>query len=344
MTGRTVSHYEILDKLGSGGMGVVYRAHDVRLDRTVALKFLSTGLGMSEQDHKRFVSEAKASSALDHPNIGVVFDIEETSDGQTFIVMAYYPGQTLKERIAARPPLEQSLTLAIQIAQGLAKAHAHGIVHRDLKPSNIVVTADGVPKIIDFGLALVSDATLSMTASTKGTPAYMSPEQTLGEDVDARTDLWALGVILYEMLTGTLPFPGSSSTAILYEVVHHEPIRPGAICAGIDPEIERIVMKALAKKRQDLYSSADEMVRDLSAFQSRMSAPLKTPLTKRKSMAATAGLAIVIAGGAFLGVGTWRRGRQEAAAERARLIRDGQFPSAFLRAQAAGKAISQDQW
>ena len=286
MIGRTVSHYEILDKLGSGGMGVVYRARDVKLDRTVALKFLSTELSMSEQERKRFASEAKAFSALDHPNIGVVFDIDETSDGQTFIVMAYYPGQTMKQKIAARPPLDQAIGLVIQIAQGLAKAHSHGIIHRDIKPSNIMVTADGVPKIIDFGLALASGATLTITASTKGTPVYMSPEQALGEDVDARTDLWALGVMLYEMVTGKLPFPGDSAPAILFEVVHHEPVRPRDICAGTDPELERIVLKAIAKKREDRYSSAAEMVRDLSAFQNSLSAPF-TPAAAAHRVAQT---------------------------------------------------------
>ena len=196
MTGQTVSHYEILDKLGSGGMGVVYRARDLKLDRTVALKFLSSARSMGAEEHKRFVREAKAASALDHPNIGVVFEIDETPDGQTFIAMAYYAGETLKQKMAACPALDQNLGFAIQIAQGLAKAHSQGIIHRDIKPANIIVTGDGVPKIIDFGLAMVSDATVSMAATVQGTPAYMSPEQAVGEEVDARTDLWALGVPL----------------------------------------------------------------------------------------------------------------------------------------------------
>ncbi|MBI1790682.1 MAG: protein kinase, partial [Acidobacteria bacterium] len=351
MTGQTVSHYEILDKLGSGGMGVVYRARDLKLDRTVALKFLSSELSMSEEERKRFVREAKAASALDHANIGVVFDIDEAPDGQTFIAMAYYPGETLKQKIAARPALDQTIGVAIQIAQGLAKAHAQGIVHRDIKPSNIIVTGDGVPKIIDFGLAMVSDATMSVAASAKGTPAYMSPEQAVGEDVDARTDLWALGAMLYEMLTGKLPFPGSSATAILFEVVHHEPKRPGEIRGDIDPELERIVLKALAKKREDRYASAAEIVRDLSTFQTSLSAPTLTtiapvakPSARRKPIAIAAGLAVVLAGGAFFRITSSQRERQRMAADVARLTRDGDFASAFIRANAAGGAIAEDQW
>lgn len=351
MTGQTVSHYEILDKLGSGGMGVVYRARDLKLDRTVALKFLSSELSMSAEEHKRFVREAKAASALDHPNIGVVFDIDETPGGQTFIAMAYYPGETLKQKIAARPALDQNIGIAIQIAQGLAKAHSQGIIHRDIKPSNIIVTGDGVPKIIDFGLATVPDATLSIAAAAKGTPAYMSPEQALGEEVDARTDLWALGVILYEMLTGKLPFPGSSATAILFEVVHHEPKRPHEIRADVDPELERIVLKALAKKREDRYSSAAEFARDLSAFQTSLSvptlttiAPIAKPAVRRRPVAIAAGLAVVLAGGVFFRITSSQRERQRAAADVARLTRDGEFASAFLRAQAAGNAIAAEQW
>jgi serine/threonine-protein kinase len=180
MIGQRVSHYEILDKLGSGGMGVVYRARDLKLDRTVALKFLSSELSMSAEERNRFVREAKAASALDHPNIGVVFDIDETPDGQTFIAMAYYAGETLKQRMAARPALDQNIGVAIQVAQGLAKAHSQGIIHRDIKPSNIIVTSDGVAKIIDFGLAMASDATLSLAAAARGTPAICRPTSRRG--------------------------------------------------------------------------------------------------------------------------------------------------------------------
>jgi serine/threonine protein kinase len=344
MIGTTVSHYQILDKLGSGGMGVVYRARDLKLDRIVALKFLSSELNLSGDERRRFVREAKAASALDHPNIGVVFDIDETSDGQTFIVMAYYPGQTLKQKIAASPPLDEIIGITIQVAQGLAKAHAQGIVHRDIKPSNVIVTADGVPKIIDFGLATVSDATLSIGSSSKGTPAYMSSEQSLGQDVDARTDLWALGVMLYEIVTGRAPFSGSSVAAILFEVVHQEPKRPHELHADVDPELERIVLKALAKKREDRYSTATELARDLAAFRTGLSAPPLTTVAPvatravwRKPIAIVACLAMVLltAGGLFR-ITSWQREHQRVAADVARLTRDGEFASAFTRAKATG--------
>ena len=340
MTGSTVSHYEILDKLGSGGMGVVYRARDLKLDRIVALKFLSSELSMSGEERKRFVREAQAASALDHPNIGVVFDIDETPDGQTFIAMAYYPGETLKQKTAVRPPLDETIGLVIQLAQGLAKAHSQGIVHRDIKPSNIIVTGDGVPKIIDFGLATISDATLSITASARGTPAYMSPEQSLGEDVDARTDVWALGVMLYEIVTGKLPFSGTSATAVLYKVVHHEPKRPRELCSDVDPELERIVLKALAKKREDRYASAAALAEDLAAFHAGFSTPTHptvAPATWRKPIVILAGLAVVV----LIGAGLFRitsvqREHQRVAEDVTRLIRDGEFTTAFMRAGSAG--------
>jgi formylglycine-generating enzyme required for sulfatase activity/dienelactone hydrolase len=351
MTGQTVSHYEILDKLGSGGMGVVYRARDIKLDRIVALKFLSSELNMSEKERQRFVGEAKAASALDHPNIGVVFEIDETSDGRTFIVMAYYAGDGLKQKIGGRTGVERVIGIMVQIAQGLAKAHALGIVHRDIKPSNIIVTEEGVAKIIDFGLAVASDATLSMPATAKGTPAYMSPEQALGESVDARADVWSLGVMLYEMLTGRLPFVGSSAAAMLFEVVHSEPKKPREIHAEIDPELERIVLKALSKKREARYASATEFARDLCSFQSGLD-PLvlaKTtqagrPVVTRRRIAIAAALSVALLSVALLGVSRWLRGRQLAAAEVARLTSNGDFASAFVRAKAARGAITEEQW
>jgi dienelactone hydrolase/predicted Ser/Thr protein kinase len=352
MIGSTVSHYEILDRLGRGGMGVVYRARDLKLDRMVALKFLATELTMSQAERKRFIREAKAASALDHPNIGIVFDIDETPDGQTFIAMAYYPGETLKERAAARPPLDETIGIAIQVAQGLAKAHSQGIVHRDIKPSNIIVTGDGVAKIIDFGLATVSDATLSTTATAKGTPAYMSPEQSLGEEVDARTDVWAFGVMLYEIVTGRLPFSGSSPAALLFEVVHHEPKPVREFTADVHPELERIILKALSKKREDRYSSAAALARDLAAFHTGLTtpsvtaiAPVATRAASAKSIAIVALLAVlVLAGAGLFRIASSQREHQRVAADVARLSGDGEFASAFIRAKAAGNAITEDQW
>ncbi|MCI0559585.1 MAG: serine/threonine protein kinase, partial [Nitrososphaera sp.] len=210
MIGQTISHYKILEKLGGGGMGVVYKAQDLKLDRFVALKFLPPHLSADEDEKKRFIHEAKAASALDHPNICAIYEIDETEDGQMFIAMAYYEGETLKKKIERGPlPIDQTIDLAIQIAQGLAKAHKHGITHRDIKPANVMITNEGVAKIVDFGLAKLAGQTkLTKSGMTVGTVAYMSPEQARGEEVDHRTDIWALGVVLYEMITGQLPFKG----------------------------------------------------------------------------------------------------------------------------------------
>jgi dienelactone hydrolase len=348
MIGSTVSHYEILDRVGAGGMGVVYRARDLRLDRTVALKFLSPELSLNPEERKRFVREAQAASALDHPNIGVVFDVDEAPDGRTFIAMAFYSGETLKQKLAVGVSLETALGIVLQVAQGLGRAHALGIIHRDIKPSNIIVTAEGVAKIIDFGLATAADATMSLVGAVRGTPAYMSPEQCLGADVDARTDVWALGVMLYEMVTSTLPFSGSSATAILFQVVHQQPKSMRELRPEVHPELERIVMKALAKKREDRYASADVLAQDLAALNTALSAPSQTvaaPKTAHRSIAIAAGLAIVVLIGATV---FWRssiqRAHQRVAGEVTRLIREGDVTSAFILAKTAGNAIRGEDW
>src|SRR5688572_15006524 len=204
MVGRTVAHYEIVARRGGGGMGVVYEARDTRLGRTVALKFLPPQWSHDEAAKQRFVREAQAASATHHPNICTIHDIGTAADGQLFIVMAYYEGITLKQRIERDGPLPlaEALDIATQVADGLAKAHAQGIVHRDIKPGNLILTDDGV-RIVDFGLATFADALqLTIPGSTVGTAAYMSPEQVRGAAADARSDVWAAGVILYEMLTG----------------------------------------------------------------------------------------------------------------------------------------------
>jgi len=204
-----VSHYQILGKLGGGGMGVVYKALDTKLHRTVALKFLPPHLSADDEAQERFVHEAKTASALDHPNICTIHDIDRTVDGQLFIVMAYYAGETLKKKIARGAlPVRDALDYAIEMARGLAKAHEQGIIHRDIKPANVMITDDGGVKIVDFGLAKVRDVELTRAGTTMGTAAYMSPEQALGQEVDHRTDVWSLGVVLYELLTGERPFKG----------------------------------------------------------------------------------------------------------------------------------------
>jgi serine/threonine protein kinase/tetratricopeptide (TPR) repeat protein len=226
MIGQTISHYKILEKLGEGGMGVVYKAEDTKLKRTVALKFLPSGLTRDRSAKERFVHEAQAASALQHINICTIHDIDETNEGQLFIVMDCYEGESLKEKIAQGPMrLEETVDVAIQVVNGLSKAHEKGIVHRDIKPANIFVTTDGTVKILDFGLAKLAGGQTRLTkvGSTLGTAAYMSPEQARGEEVDARTDIWSLGVVMYEMLTGQLPFKSEYEQAMVYSILNEEP-------------------------------------------------------------------------------------------------------------------------
>ena len=268
MIGKTISHYKITEKLGEGGMGIVYKAQDLKLDRFVALKFLPPHLTTSEEEKQRFIHEAKAASSLDHNNICAIYEIDETEDGQLFISMAYYEGETLDKRIKDKPlPIEETIDISIQIAQGLTKAHEKEIVHRDIKPANIMLTADSVVKILDFGLAKLSTLTkLTKEGTTLGTIAYMSPEQTRGDEVDQKTDIWSLGVILYEMITGQLPFKGEYESAIIYSIVNdtQEPVT--ALRSGVPMELERIINKCLQKSPEDRYQHVDELIVDLRSM------------------------------------------------------------------------------
>ena len=271
MVGRTISHYEITEKLGEGGMGVVYKAQDTKLERAVALKFLAAHALADPEYKARFVREAKAAARLDHQNVCPVYEIDEV-DGQTFIAMAFLEGQTLKNKITERPlKLDVVLDVAVQTAQGLQVAHGKEIVHRDIKPANLMLTAEGQVKIMDFGLAqLAEQSRLTKTAMILGTPAYMSPEQARREPTDRRTDIWSLGVVIYEMVTGRLPFEGEREDAVAYSVVHQDPEAITALRVGVPVDLDRIVSKAMAKDRDERYQHVDEMIVDLRALRRKI--------------------------------------------------------------------------
>lgn len=265
MIGKTVSHYNILEEIGRGGMGVVYKASDTRLDRTVALKFLPTDLMRNPVAKARFIHEAKAASALDHSNICTIYDIGETDDGQMFIAMAYYEGSTLHDLIEEGPlPIEDALNYALQLAEGLAKAHGGSIVHRDIKPANVMVTTDGQVKIVDFGLAKVAEHTqVTEEGSTLGTASYMSPEQAKGEMVDARTDQWSLGAVLYELLTGKRAFRGEYSQAIIYSVLNEAPPPLRKLNPDVSHDLEKLVQRTLKKDPDERYATVNDIVKEL---------------------------------------------------------------------------------
>lgn len=262
MIGRTISHYKITEKLGEGGMGVVYKADDTKLKRTVALKFLPPSAAAGEEERARFLREAQAAAALNHPNVCTVYEIDEI-DGQMFISMAYLEGEDLAHKLKAGAlALEDALDTTIQIAQGLEAAHSKGTIHRDIKPANVMITMAGEAVLMDFGLARFPGAALlSMPGHTGGTAAYMSPEQASGKDVDHRADLWSLGVVLYQALTGRMPFPGQYLQAILYAILHEDPHEISV--THISPDLREIIFRSLAKDPADRYQSATAMLAGL---------------------------------------------------------------------------------
>ncbi len=238
MVGFTISHYEITEKLGEGGMGVVYKALDTKLKRPVALKFLRADVVEDAEAKERFLREAQAAAALDHPNICTVYEIDE-AEGQTFLAMAFVAGRTIKDKISDRPlKLDEVIDIATQTAEGLKAAHSRGVVHRDIKPANLMLNEEGQVKIMDFGLAqLAEQSRLTKTATILGTPAYMSPEQTRRKPTDRRTDVWSLGVVIYEMVTGRLPFAGERQEAVLYAIGNEDPEPITALRAGLPIEL-----------------------------------------------------------------------------------------------------------
>jgi len=264
MIGKTISHYKILEELGRGGMGVVYKARDTKLDRTVALKFLPPQTLDGEEDKARFVHEARSAAALNHPHNCTIYEIDE-GEGQTFIAMELVEGQSLRDMIASGPmKLDEAVRIASQVAEGLREAHEKGIVHRDIKPANIMITPRGQAKIMDFGLAKSRGQTaLTRADTTLGTFAYMAPEQARGKDVDPRTDVWSLGAVLFEMITGQRPFKGDYEQAVIYSILNEEPEPVTGLRTGIPMELERIITKCLRKDAGQRYQGVADLVTDL---------------------------------------------------------------------------------
>lgn len=311
MLGRKLGHYQILQRIGAGGMGEVYRAHDEHLERDVALKVLPPGAVSDEQARKRFRKEALALSKLNHPNIGTVHDFS-SEGGVDFLVMEYVEGTTLSERLARGPLPEREIAqLGTQIAEGLAAAHKHGIVHRDIKPDNLRITPDGRVKVLDFGLAqLVRPAenaptadSLSQMQTASGTLPYMAPEQLQGEDVDPRTDVHGLGVVLYEMATGQRPHPEHLVAKLVDAILHHPPIPPQALNPRVSGELERIILKCLEKDAENRYQSAKELAVDLRRLGTPTAAlPVvaKTPRRIRRTAWVASAVAALLVIGAFI--------------------------------------------
>jgi predicted Ser/Thr protein kinase len=263
--------YRIVEEIGHGGMGVVYKAEDIKLKRCVALKFLPPHLMNSPELKERFIVEAQAAAALSHPNICVIHEVGEAED-RSFIAMEYVEGGTLRDKIKRGPlAAEEALDISAQIAAGLGEAHQKGIIHRDIKSANIMVTDKGQAKVMDFGLAkLRGGSSLTKSQTTLGTVAYMSPEQARGDEVDQQTDLWSLGVVLYEMLTGEVPFKGDRDLSIIYSIVHEEPKSLKLRRPPVPVELQQVIARALKKNRDSRYGSAEEILKDLRAYQTSL--------------------------------------------------------------------------
>ena len=356
MQGRTFGHYRILEELGSGGMGVVYRAEDVRLGRHVALKFLPDHLS-GEDALERFRREARTASALNHPNICIVHDIG-SEDGRSFIVMELLEGQTLRERLArGAVPWTEAIDYGRQIADALEAAHERGIVHRDLKPANIFVTARGQVKVLDFGLAklrservatvsAVETAFQTTSGTTLGTVAYMSPEQARGEEVDVRSDIYSFGVVLYEMLTGRVPFCGATHALIFDGILHATPEPVRKIEPGVPPELERIVMKALEKDRRMRHQTAADLGADLTRLkrdsESGVSVAAPAKGRPRRTVAKLAAVALVAVAAVAAAIVFWNSRRPTPAATRQGPVLEKQITANPPGREVSSASVSRD--
>ena len=325
MIGKTIGPYRILERIGAGGMGVVYKAEDARLDRLVALKFLPP-YAAGPEESKRFLREAQAASAIDHPNICTVYEVGDDGQGNAYIAMAFYEGEALDQRLARGPlSVDEAVDVARQAAAGLRKAHAQGVVHRDIKPANLMISADGLVKILDFGLAkLATSSKLTKSGAAVGTAGYLAPEQVMAAEVDARCDIWALGVVLYEMLSGERPFKGDYEPAILYSLVHQEPEPLRALRPDVPEHLERIVARCLEKEPANRYQTIDELLEALGApasAASMVSPPPQAPAPRKSPRALRFAVPLaLVAAAAF--VFLWMRGERQAAPVTAELQPD----------------------
>ena len=363
MSAPSHGRYEILEKLGEGGMGVLYRARDTRLSRTVALKLLHGDALVDPNRRARFVREARAASALSHPNIVTVYDIDETADGVQCIAMEYVEGRSLDRRLGEGPlPVEEALRYGIDVARALGAAHAAGIVHRDVKPANVMVTRSGQVKVLDFGLAklgavmdgsgLATEATLTRDAKTReglvlGTPAYMSPEQARGEVVDARSDVFSCGALLYEMLAGRRPFDGPSVAALLSSILRDDPTPLASVRRGVPADLAAVVMRCLARDRDARYADGNELAKALAACQERLTGASRRGPTLRQKLVWAAVLLAVVAAAALLGRAALRASREREARrvtlpELERLVKADQGYAAFALARRSEPLLAGD--